>query len=84
MVGRLKEWAIGVGATVALAGLAFAADQRIDQRVQQAIGAFQQQEIERQIQFYVTKEELAPEAVTPDDRVNRVILERQLKQLRAK
>lgn len=73
--------AVGV---LVIAGLGYAADQRIDTRVQQAIGKFQEQEIERQIQFYITKDQLAPDSVTPDDKVNRQVLERQLKQIRSK
>ena len=74
----------GAAGVLMIAGLGFAADQRIDTRVQQAIGQFQQQEIERQIQFYITKSQLAPDKVTPDDNVNRQVLERQLQQLRSK
>jgi hypothetical protein len=65
-------------------GLLYAADKHIDERVQQAITGFQQQEIERQIEFYDTKEQLAPQSVTPDDRVHRKVLERQLKKLRTR
>lgn len=66
---------------ITVAGLSYAADQRIDERVSQAIENFQINEINRQIDFYVTKEVLSPESVTPDDRVNRKVLERQLNQL---
>lgn len=79
----MKQLIVGAIFTAVCAGLAFAADQRIDQRVQVAIGEFQQQEIERQIQFIIMKEAMAPEAVTMDDRVNKQVLERQLNQLRS-
>ena len=80
----MKSLIYGAVFSVVCAGLVFAADQRIDQRVQTAIDSFQEQEIDRQIQFYITKEQLAPGSVTPDDRVNRQVLERQLEQIRSK
>ena len=67
---------------VVLAGAVFAMDGRIDQRVEQAIDRFQIQQINNKIDFYIMKQELAPQSITPDDRVNRAVLERQLKQLR--
>jgi len=67
--------------TIFGSGLLYAADQRIDARVSKAINDFQRQEITRQIDFYDTKQELAPDTVTPDDRVNRKVLERQLRKL---
>lgn len=80
----MKDLIYGVILTVVCAGLVFAADQRIDQRVQVAIDELQVQTTEKQIQFYIMKEALAPDAITPDDRVNRQVLERQLEGLRNK
>lgn len=78
----MKQLIYGALFTVVCTGLVYAMDQRVDQRIQQAIGAWQEQDVEHRIHFYLMKQELAPESVTPDDRINQEILERQLKQLR--
>ncbi|GAF72057.1 unnamed protein product [marine sediment metagenome] len=69
-------------AGVVLAGLAWGMDGRIDQRISIAIDEFDVRQINRKIEFYITKEQLAPQSVTADDRVNKAVLERQLQQLR--
>lgn len=66
---------------ITVAGLSYAADEKIDRRVEGAIQDFERRQITRQIDFYDTKQELSPESITPDDRVNRKVLERQLRQL---
>jgi hypothetical protein len=63
-----------------LAGAVFAMDGRIDQRVGQAIDDLEIRQINQKIEFYIMKENMAPQTVTPDDRVNRAVLEHQLKQ----
>jgi len=78
----MKQLIYGVLFTIICTGLVYAMDQRVDQRIQHAISAWQEQDVEQKIQFYIMKEELAPDAITPDDRVNKTILERQLEQLR--
>ena len=77
----IKKTLIGLLIPLVIAGLAYAADQRIDQRIQFAIDDFQRQDIRRKIEFYIMKEEFAPEEMTSDDRINKKILERQLKRL---
>ena len=78
---EIKKILIGLIIPIVIGGLAYAADQRIDQRVQFAIDDFQKQEIRRKIEFYIMKEEFAPNEITSDDRINKKILERQLKRL---
>ena len=67
-----------------LAGAVFAMDGRIDQRVEMAIDNLEVRQVNRKIEFLIMKQELAPQSITPDDRVNKLILEKQLKQLRQK
>ena len=67
-----------------LAGAVFAMDGRIDQRVEIAIDQLEIRQINQKIEFLIMKQEMAPQSVTPDDRVNRAVLERQLEQLRQK
>ena len=78
----ITQFIYTVIAGVVLAGLAWGMDGRIDQRVAVAIDELQVRQINQKIDFYITKEQLAPRSVTPDDRVNRAVLERQLEQLR--
>ena len=69
--------------SVVIAGLSYAADQRIDMRVQQAINASEERSLERQIQFYIIKKNM-PGGLSTEDKINKEILERQLKDLKAK
>ncbi len=80
----MKQLIIGAIFSVVCAGLVFAADQRIDQRVQSAIQSFQEQELMRQQTFYITKGQLAPDKVTPDDKINLIVIEKQLEELRSR
>ena len=66
---------------VMLIGFAAAMDLRIDQRVQVAIDNLEIRQINQRIEFLIMKQEMAPASITPDDRVNRAVLERQLEQL---
>ena len=78
----ITQFVYTVVAMVVLAGLAWGVDGRIDQRVAGAIDNMEIRQINQKIEFLIMKEQLAPQSVTPDDRVNRAVLERQLEQLR--
>ena len=78
----VKEIIYGAVATIVLTGFAYAMDQRIDQRVQQAIDASNEQRLESDIQFYIIKDETV--GLTNEDRINMQIKERQLQKLRSK
>ncbi len=85
-----KRWWYSAGSTLAAGivfwmgamawnGIVLAVDNRIDDRVQVAIDAFQIQNIENKLEFYYVKSEFSP--LTPDDKANKKALERQLKRL---
>lgn len=78
----MKDILYGVVITIALTGFAYAMDKRVDERIQAAIDESNAQNIEQRIQFYIIKNETA--GLTGEDRINMQILERQLKELRAK
>jgi len=78
----VKEIIYGAVATSIFNGFAYAMDQRIDQRVQQAIDASNEQRLESDIQFYIIKDETV--GLTNEDRINMQIKERQLQKLRSK
>ena len=78
----VREIIYGAVATVVLSGFAYAMDQRIDQRVQQAIDASNEQRIENDIEFYIIKENTV--GLSAEDRINMQIKERQLQKLRSK
>jgi hypothetical protein len=67
-----------VFATV-VTGLAYAGDQRIDQRVSEAIRQSNMDRLEQEIEFYIIKKETA--GLSGEDRINMEIKERQLKKL---
>jgi hypothetical protein len=65
---------------VVITGLAYAGDQRIDQRVQAAIKESNAERLEQEIEFYIIKQETA--GLSSEDRINMQIKERQLLKLR--
>ena len=67
---------------IAFSGLAYAMDQRIDNRVAVAIDEFKVQDIEQKIEFYIIKKEMT--GLSGEDRINKQILERQLDSIREK
>jgi hypothetical protein len=78
----MRDWLYGTVLTIAFVGFAFAADQRIDTRVQAAINSFNEQQIENQLEFYIIKAEMS--GLTPEDKINQKILEKQLEKLRSR
>ena len=79
----MKDIIYGAIFSVVMIGFAYAADQRIDQRVEAAIDSYDERQINRDLEQIIMLEETAPELVTRRDKAERRILEKQLQQLRA-
>jgi hypothetical protein len=79
MANEIKIWLLGVVGTIVMIGLAYAADGRIDSRVQEGINAFQIQTINRELDFYIIKEETS--SLTSDDKIRKRILQKQKRDL---
>ena len=78
----MRELIYGVVLTIVLSGFAYAMDQRVDERVQDAIDSYDERQITRDIEQIILLEETAPDLVTARDKAERRILEKQLQQLR--
>lgn len=74
----MKNWALIGIATIALGGFGFAAEKHVYRVVDDRINQYDTRQIQRKIDFYIMKENFAPDKVTVDDKVNKQVLEKQL------
>ena len=77
----MKELIYGSIAAIVMTGFAYAMDQRVDERVENAIDSYDERQITRDIEQIILLEETAPDLVTSRDKAERRILEKQLNQL---